>query len=108
MVYKAANKDSDEPSMVNEVSFAYCDILCSFSFMTIPFISLFCLSMIARTSAHIMKRYDATRSPCLHPLCTSSCSERKPLCKIDALNLVFEILIHSIIYSPEPKNSRTF
>ena len=28
MVYKAANKDSDEPSRDNEVSSAYCDIYC--------------------------------------------------------------------------------
>ena len=54
----------------------------------------------------MMKKYGSTGSPCLHPLCTSSCSERK-LCKIDALNLVFKILIHTIIYSPKPKNPRT-
>ena len=33
MISNSENKDSEEPSRVNEVSSAYCDILCSLSFM---------------------------------------------------------------------------
>ena len=41
MISNTANRDLGEPSRTSEVSFAYCEILCSLLSIKIPFMSVF-------------------------------------------------------------------
>ena len=73
MISNAANRDLGEPSRTSEVSFAYCEILCSLLSIKIPFMSVFCFINIDRISAQRINKYGATVSPSLQPRCISNC-----------------------------------
>ena len=89
------------------MSSAYWEILCSLPLIIIPPISWFCLMRIAKISSHMINKYGAIGSPCLHPLWILNCSERKPHCNTAALKSLFRILTQSILMFPKPKNCYT-
>ena len=94
MISNAANGDLGEPSRTSEVSSAYCEILCSLLSIKIPFMSVFCFIYIARVSAQRINKYGTTGSSSLQPRCKSNYLDKKPLCSMVALKLVFKLFIH--------------
>ena len=67
-VWRIPPRDCGEPSVKNDVSSAYCDILYSSPFILMLLMSLSFLIKMPRISAHIINMYGEIRSPCLHPL----------------------------------------
>ena len=72
--------DFSEPSKNTYVSSAYCEILCSDWFISIPFIALLFLTLFDKNSAQIMNIYGDRGSPCRHPRLIEKKEDRSPFC----------------------------
>ena len=98
MLLRADNKYLSEPSRIIVVSLVNYVIL----YTSEPIFKPFCFIVYKnRICAQIINRYDAIRSPCLHPLSIFMNSDRKPVCSTVVFILLLNNLIHLMKSGPK-------
>ena len=94
--------------VINVVSSAYWEILCSCLYRVSPSMFLLDLMASAKISAAMTNRYGDTGSPCLHPLPKVICSEKFPFCRTFDVDPICNDLTQFIVFLPKLKISRVF